>query len=180
MDLNNKKKWYNRIWIISKFLWLKIGLITIYWDIVNFFRFRNQMKTLEKDPNSKFNQYNLHLNSLGNIVYKMFDMGPERRDTFDELHKRNYMIDVSTPSHSYIADELGWGVYIITNFVDFTDPETNKLAGAFGVTYKYTSIALNNKKIYLYLLFYLLLFFIIFLLTKKWIWIGITYLISLI
>lgn len=153
MDIENHKKWYNRIWLLHEILWLYVALTTSYWDIKNFFRFRKQMKGFAADPNSQFSKFGLKVNWLGNMVYTQYDLGRDRALYMTDRQKTAYLIDLSRLTNSYLCDDLAWRDYILTDFIDFTDLNTGEISGSYGVTFTFTPISLTNMKMYRMIIF---------------------------
>lgn len=91
-------------------------------DVINFFKFRHQMRNLKK-TDITFNELKLNYNWLGNIVYTQLNC------TEDEIAKYNYSpIDVVMnkikPHIDYLTG-LGWGEYLIPEVTNFIDDEGN-------------------------------------------------------
>lgn len=153
----DKGKWYNRIWFTRNLCWLYLALVSCWDDIRNFLLFRREMKALSSDPNSMFRQMDLSLNKLGNVVYTHKIMDRDRVLTFSQPLKNAWLIDVTQNEHRYLFDELNWGEYLITRFVEFSDEDGNK-SGYYGVTFTFEPMTVNNPKVYRLLLFYLAVF----------------------
>lgn len=149
----DKSKWYNRVWLISNFAWLYVALVSAYYDVKNFIKFRKEIFDLKRDPNSKFNKLGLKVNKLGNIVYTQKIMDPNRTIGLNDRQKNLYLIEVSQIEHNYLFDELLWGEYLITNFIDFTD-ENGNISGYHGVTFTFTPMTVNNPRLYWIFLLY--------------------------
>lgn len=91
-------------------------------DIINFFKFRNQMRKLKKSDNM-FNDLKLNHNWLGNIVYTQLNC------TDDDIAKYNYspidaVMNAIKPHIDYLT-ELGWGEYLIPEITNFIDEDGN-------------------------------------------------------
>lgn len=173
MDLEkNKKVWYNRFWLTKNFAWLLVSLYSCWLDIKCFFIFRRTMKRLAKDPRSKFRQMGLKLNSLGNVVYTHKIMNEDRVLYLNDRQKNAYLIDVTMGEHQYLFDELNWGEFLLTSFVEFADENDNP-SGYYGVEFKFTPISLGNMRIYKFLLFYAILLGLPLWIFRHWIWLGI-------
>jgi len=153
IQTQDKSKWYNRVWLISNFAWLYVALVSAFYDIKNFLKFRREILDLKKDPNSKFNKLGLKVNKLGNVVYTQKIMDRNRVIGLNDRQKNLYLIDVSQTEHNYLFDELLWGEYLLTEFIDFADEEGN-MSGYYGITFTFTPMTINNPRFYWILLFY--------------------------
>lgn len=105
-------------------------------DIINFFKFRYQMRKLKKSD-TLFNELNLNYNWLGNIVYTQLNC------TDEEIAKYNYSpIDVVMnkikPHIDYLTDN-GWGEYLIPEIINFVDDNGNNTL-SYLVLFVYTPI----------------------------------------
>jgi hypothetical protein len=169
MDLESKRKWYNKTWITHNLCWLYVAVITAFWDVRNFFIFRSQIKQMAKNPKSKFNQLGLNINSLGNIVYTHKVMDENMTKFFNDRQKMQFLVSTSEPEHSFLYDDLNWREYLITNFIDFTDEETGNVSGYYGVTFTFSPIAINNPRLWRLLLFYIVFFGLILWICRGWI-----------
>lgn len=175
---DQNKKWYNRIWLLSNLAWLYVALTSAFLDVKNFLTFRREIKALKKDPNSKFNKFGLKVNWLGNIVYTQKVLDKERTIGLDDRRKNLYLIDVTTPEHTYLFDELVWGEYLVTEFIDFSDEDGN-ISGYYGVTFTFTPMTVNNPRLYWILIFYILFFGFIIWISRSWILAGLKFIIGL-
>lgn len=158
----NKKNlsFFSRLWIVKRFKWEVSSIYFSILDIKNFLSFRKIMKRLSKDPNSKFSKMNLHLNKLGNIVYSSILLDKEHA-LYPDVQKVSFIKNFTYPAHKYLFDELLWGEYLVTEIQEFSDMNGNK-SSYYGITYTFKPIAINNKKLYWQLLWWLLaLFFIV-------------------
>lgn len=154
----DKSKWYNRVWLLSNFAWLYVAIISAYYDLKNFLKFRKEIMNLKRDPNSTFNRLGLKVNKLGNVVYTQKIMDYNRVIGLNDRQKNLYLIEASTPEHNYLFDELLWGEYLITEFIDFADEQGN-MSGYYGITFTFTPMTINNPRLYWMLLFYTVLIF---------------------
>ncbi len=178
IEKKQSQKWYNRIWLIENLAWLYIALTSAYLDVKNFLKFRKEIKDLKRDPNSKFNKLGLKVNWLGNIVYTQKIMDHNRVIGLDERRKNLYLIETTTPEHTYLFDELVWGEYLVTEFIDFSDEQGN-ISGYYGITFTFTPMTVNNPRLYWILLLYLILFGVIIWISRSWILAGLKYFIGL-
>jgi hypothetical protein len=175
---STEKKWYNKIWLINNLAWLYLALTSAYLDVKNFLKFRKEIRELRRDPHSKFNQLGLKVNWLGNIVYTQKIMDRDRVIGLDDRRKNLYLIENTTIEHQYLFDELVWGEYLITNFIDFSDDKGN-ISGYYGITFTFTPMTVNNPRLYWILLFYLAFFGIIIWISRSWILAGLKWIIGL-
>lgn len=153
----DKKKWYNRILFTRYLAWLYVALVTAYYDVKNFIKFRKEIMGLKSDPNSLFNKMGLKVNTIGNVVYTQKIMDYNRVIGLNDRQKNLYLIDATQLEHDYLFDKLLWGEYLITEFIDFSDEDGN-MSGYYGVTFTFTPMAVNNPKLYWVFLIYLVIF----------------------
>ena len=173
------RKWYERIWLIKHIAWLYMAILMSYYDIKNFIVFRKMMKNLVKDPNSKFSKLGLRNNWLGNIVYTEKMLDKDRMLYLSEPLKVQYIKEATVPEHSYLFDELGFGEYLVTEFIDFTDPQTGIVSGYYGVTFTFKPLAISNPRLYRELVFFILFFGLIGWIFRHQIWAAILWFIAL-
>lgn len=172
------KKWYEHFWLISNFAWLYVAIVSAYYDIKNFIKFKREIKNLKIDPNSKFNRLNLKVNWLGNVVYTQKVMDYNRVIGLDDRQKTLYLIEASMPEHNYLFDELLWGEYLITEFIDFADEQGN-MSGYYGITFTYTPMTVNNPRFWWILLLYTALIGLVLWILRHQILSGILWLVAL-
>ena len=111
-------------------------------DVVNFFRFRKEMKREMEDPSSMFNRYGLKLNWLRNIVYVQFNCKEEDLQKYDYNQER--MVDFKIkPICDYMTD-LGWSEYLVPEFNNFTD-EDGKMTLSYGVLLVFTPVRFSGR-----------------------------------
>ena len=62
----------------------EIGIVQCFKDVINFFKFKRAMKSEFYRRDSKFNQFKLKINTLGNVVYMQLNC------TDEDLMNANY------------------------------------------------------------------------------------------
>ena len=92
-------------------------------DIINAFKFRNEMKSLDIGDDEKFRALKLKTNWLGNVVYTQLDF------TEKELIDNDYSIHDLTLNamKPYIEffEELGWADYLIPQVSNLQEEDGN-------------------------------------------------------
>ena len=116
-------------------------------DIINFFKFKHDMKKHQND--AKFKSLNLNRNWLGNIVYTQVNC------TEDELQINGYspidmVMNKIKPHIDYLTD-LGWGEYLIPEITNFVDEDDNPTL-TYLVIFLYTPIKFSFGKLFYRLL----------------------------
>ena len=114
-----------------------IPLVTAIKDVINFFRFKKEMKNESENVNSLFNKYGMKQNWLGNIVYFQINCTDEELQKFDYNPEALVLYKIR-PMVNYITN-LGWSEYImpqINNFID--DKGTPTLS--FGIIFMFVPI----------------------------------------
>lgn len=127
--------------------WLKRNIFYIaFKDILNFYRFRKDIKAEKENPNSKFNRFKLKTNWLGNCIYTQKVLSPtQMMNNFEQ--KYIYLLDQTRGENDYFNNDLMWGEYLTFdtyNFVDENEGETN----TYGIIWKFTPFALGSAKLF--------------------------------
>ena len=80
-------------------------------DIINAFKFRNEIKTLDIGDDEEFRALKLQTNWLGNVVYTQLDF--TEKDLMDNDYSIHDMtLNAMKPYIEYF-EELGWADYLI-------------------------------------------------------------------
>ena len=120
-------------------------------DILNFFKFRKDIKNEFYLRDSKFNRYNLKTNWIGDVVYVQIDCSEE------DLMKANYdseemIFKKIQPIVEYLSQELNWGDYLNLQIANFVD-EDNNPSLSYGVLFVFYPIYGSRIKVLFDVLF---------------------------
>ena len=118
-----------------------------YKDIVNFFRFKNQIKREKKNPMSKFNAYQLKTNWLGNCIYTQKVL-TETQMMADEKQKYIFLLDLTRPENNYFTNDLFWSEYLTFDTYNFTEEDTEMPSNTYGIVWKFIPYTFNTPKFY--------------------------------
>lgn len=139
---------------------IKIGFL----DVRNFFRFRKDI-TKEADWSlSKFNEFDLHLNKIKNVIYTTVNIPVDYQLHAQDDMKFRYLLDLVKPINNYLMNDLHWEEYLTCRFLHFEDSEnpTNPVM-TYQVEWKYTPYEINRfpfwRNIFLVIVFVCLLGF---------------------
>lgn len=118
-----------------------VGFVQCFKDLINYFRFKKEMKTEYYRKDSLFNKFEMHINWLGNIVYTQLNF------TDEDLMNANYDSEIMVhrrlkPIVDYISRDLNWGDYLSPQISNFVDEEGNPSL-SYGVLFIYTPYRLN-------------------------------------
>jgi hypothetical protein len=121
-----------------------IGWVQCFMDIINFFRFKKDVKHEFYQRDSKFNKFKLKRNWLGNIIYVQLDFSDE------DLMNANYDSETMVmrrlqPIIEYLSRELDWGDYLTPQISNFIDEDENPSL-SYGVLFIFTPIRLTLSK----------------------------------
>lgn len=139
---------------MNKFLkWINnLSFIIEIKDIINFFKFRYQMKKLEK-TDIDFLNFNFKRNWLGNVIYFQVNC------TDEELANYNYspvdMVMNKIQKEINYFNDKGWGDYLIPEVINFVDDDNNKTL-SYLILFMYTPIKFSFSKL-VYRLFLMIL-----------------------
>lgn len=102
---------------------LRESKFVIWWmDIINYFRFKREIKEEKQEPNSKFNKLNLKTNKLGNIVYTQYDFSDNELMWADYNVYDMYMKKFAD-IWKYFTEDILWGDYVSGDVLNFTTEE---------------------------------------------------------
>jgi len=124
-------------------------------DFVNFFKFKRSLRKEMRNIESKFNEFGLKKNWLGNIVYTQIDCKDDELMSFDfnyerMLQKRLY------PIIEYLSTELGWGDYLTMQVSNFVDDEGEPTL-SYAVLFIFSGYNMNMTKMFImYILTFLM------------------------
>lgn len=124
--------------------------VQCFMDLKNFFKFRKMIKKEKKNFYSKFNQYKLQQNWLGNIVYVQINCTDTDLRNADFDSERMLAIKLK-PIVDYLGSELEWSDYLVPQISNFVDNEGNPSL-SFGVLFIFTGYSLTMTKAFVGLL----------------------------
>lgn len=114
-------------------------------DIVNFFRFKREMRSLYKIRDSKFNKFNLKLNKFGNILYTQINCTDDDFMNSGYDYERMVMNKIQ-PVIDYLSEDLNWGDYLTLQVNNFVDEDTNEPSLSYGILFIYTGYTMTMTK----------------------------------
>ncbi len=122
----------------------EIGIVQCFKDFINFFKFKREMKREFYKRDSKFNQFKLKINTLGNIVYMQLNC------TDEDLMNANYDSETMVmrkiqPVVEYLSRELDWGDYLTPQISNFVDEDENPSL-SYGILFVFTPYRLTFTK----------------------------------
>lgn len=121
-----------------------IGWVQCLMDIINFFKFKRDIKHEYYLRDSKFNFFKLKRNWLGNIIYLQLDF------TDEDLMNANYDSETMVmkrlqPIIEYLSRELDWGDYLTPQISNFVDEDENPSL-SYGILFVFTPYRLTLGK----------------------------------
>lgn len=121
-----------------------IGWVQCLMDIINFFKFKRDIKNEYYLRDSKFNYFKLKRNWLGNIIYLQLDF------TDEDLMNANYDSETMVmkriqPIIEYLSRELDWGDYLTPQISNFVDEDDNPSL-SYGILFVFTPYRLTLGK----------------------------------
>ena len=128
----------------------EIGIVQCFKDVINFFKFKHEMKREFYRRDSKFNQFKLKINTLGNVVYMQLNC----KDV--DLLNANYDSEAMVmrriqPVVEYLSRELDWGDYLTPQISKFVDEDENPSL-SYGILFVFTPYNLTFTKFILMML----------------------------
>ena len=114
-------------------------------DIINFFRFRKEMKGLYKMRDSKFNKFNLRVNKFGNILYTQINCSDNDLMNADYNYEKMIYMKLQ-PVIDYLSDELNWGDYLTMQVQNFVEEESGEPSLSYGILFIYTGYTMTMTK----------------------------------
>lgn len=100
------------------------GLIKVLRDIENYHDWIRTIKREERNPKSKYNQWNFRRNYFYNI-YLTVSLSDEDLQT-TEMVQRLKIMEMLSPIHRYLDEELGFAECLVPEFNQFMDEKGNK------------------------------------------------------
>ena len=128
----------------------EIGIVQSFKDLTNFFKFKREMKREFYKRDSKFNQFKLKINTIGNVVYMQLNC------TDEDLMNANYDSETMVmrkiqPVVEYLSRELDWGDYLTPQISNFVDEDENPSL-SYGILFVFTPYTLTFAKFILMML----------------------------
>ena len=122
----------------------EIGVVQCFKDIINFFKFKREMKREFYRRDSKFNKFKLKINTIGNVVYMQLNC------TDEDLMNANYDSETMVmrkiqPVVEYLSRELDWGDYLTPQISNFVDEDENPSL-SYGILFVFTPYRLTFAK----------------------------------
>ena len=121
------------------------GFFQGFRDIRNFFRFKKEMKGLYKMRDSKFNEFKLHVNKFGNILYTQINCSDNDFMNAGYDYERMVMMKLQ-PIIDYLSEDLNWGDYLTMQVQNFVDEETGEPSLSYGILFIYTGYSMTMAK----------------------------------
>ena len=128
----------------------EIGIVQCFKDVINFFKFKREMKKGLYETNSKFNQFKLKINTICNLVYMQLNC------TDEDLMNANYDSETMVMRKiqgvvEYLRGELDWGDYLRSQISRFVD-EDESPSLSYGILFVFTPYNLTFTKFILMML----------------------------
>jgi hypothetical protein len=123
-------------------LWKKIPIFGVIRDIQNY---RSWIKTIQEEAyntNSKFNKFGLDFNFFY-VLYVSVSL-PQEDAVLPENIKRLRLMEILTPLHQYLDNDLGFAGSIVPEFNQFYDDEGNPTL-VYGIIYRFAFDTLSLK-----------------------------------
>lgn len=98
------------------------GIVLAFRDIINFFKFKKEIREEIKNPHSKFNAFGLNRNKLGNVLYIQCDFVDSDFMGADYNNERMVM-NYLKPIIMYLNDDIRWGEYLDIQISQFYDED---------------------------------------------------------
>lgn len=95
------------------------GIVKAVRDVINYRDFISTIKKEKRNPDSKFNKWNLKSNYFYTI-YFTYDM-EDSESTLPENIKRLRLIESLSPLHKYLDEELGFAECLVPEISQFYD-----------------------------------------------------------
>lgn len=123
----------------------EIGFVQCAKDLINYFRFKKEMKTEFYRKDSQFNKLDLHLNWLGNVVYTQLNFKNE--DFMNFNYDAEAMVTKRIqPIVEYLSRDMNWGDYLTPQISNFVDEDNNPTL-SYGVLFVYSPYRLTVGKL---------------------------------
>lgn len=114
-------------------------------DVRNFFKFRKDISKEADWHLSKFNEFNLHMNKLKNIIFTTVNIPIDYELHAKDDMKFRYLLDLVKPINTYLANDLSWGEYLTCRFLHFEDSENPTTpVMTYQVEWKFTPYEVNR------------------------------------
>jgi hypothetical protein len=123
-------------------LWKRIPIVGVWKDIVNYRAWIQAIKEEAFNPNSKFNKFGMNFNFFY-VLYLPVSLPREDAQLPEDI-KRLRLMEVLTPIHQYIDNDLGFAGSIVPEFNQFYDDEDNPTL-TYGIVYRFAFDTLSLK-----------------------------------
>jgi len=126
-------------------LWRKLPILGVIRDIQNY---RSWIKTIQAeayDTHSKFNKFGLDFNFFY-VLYVPVSL-PQEDAVLPENIKRLRLMEILSPLHQYLDNDLGFAGSIVPEFNQFYDEEDNPTL-VYGVIYRFAFDTLSIKWVF--------------------------------
>lgn len=117
-----------------KFKNLKPGFIDVYRDFRDYFSWINIIKQEKNNPESLWHKFKLD-NNFFYTIYLVVSLEEEDAPLSDYI-KRLKIIEILSPINRYL-DNLGYAEYLVPEFNQIINNETNKLTLSYGIVYRF-------------------------------------------
>lgn len=127
---------------IKKSFWSRIPIIGVIRDIRTY---RSWIKTIREEaynPQSKFNQFHLNYNYFY-VLYVPISL-PEEDINLPENIKRLRLMELLTPIHIYLDEDLKFAGSIVPEFNQFYDDDNNPTL-TYGIVYRFAFDTLSLR-----------------------------------
>lgn len=111
-----------------------LPLIQVIRDIKNYKKWIQTIKSERENKNSKFNKLGLNHNYFY-VLYLPVTLGEENLSLPDHIKKLR-VVEMLTPVHQYLDNDLGFADYIIPEFNQFYDEDNNPTL-TYGIVYRF-------------------------------------------
>jgi hypothetical protein len=138
---------------------ISIPLIGVIKDIRNYRKWIQVINEEVSNPNSKFNKFGISHNYFY-VLYFPLTLPPEDAVLPDNI-KRLRVVEMLSPVHQYLDNDLGFANYIVPEFNQFYDEEGNPTM-TYGIVYRFAFEKLSIKWVLSRILFISLLIWSLF------------------
>jgi hypothetical protein len=155
MNKINKKKLKGNYSRIS--LWNRIPIVKVWKDISNY---KSWIRTIDEEidnPKSKFNKYKMD-RSYFYVLYLPVSL-PEEDALLPDNIKRLRLMEILSPVHQYLDDDLGFAGYLIPEFSQFYDEDNNPTL-TYAAIYRFAFNKLSFKWFFSRLFFWISLIWV--------------------
>jgi len=127
---------------ILRTLWNKIPLVRVIKDIRSYIQWIRVIKEERDNPTSKFNTFGMD-HSYFYVLY-MYTNLPEEDIALPEKIKMMRLMEILSPVHRYLDEDLGFAGYIVPEFGQFYDAN-DQPSLTYGIIYRFAFEKLSIK-----------------------------------